>query len=166
MPDNNFTPKDALPSVIAGLLFIIMMIYGGFFIDNPRIDIIKYLGVFVFILSGVFGMAPVIIFRKKGGVKKGNSYMLTTKIVDTGLYSIVRHPQYSAFILWAIGGILLFQNEIVIVLGILMIILTYYDMTKEDKRNILKFGEPYKDYMKKVPRANFLWGLILKAFRK
>jgi len=72
-----------------------------------------------FVFSGlVFGWLPIIEFRKKGGVKKGKSYIHTTQIVDTGIYSIVRHPQYVTFILWAIAGMLLFQHWIVVLLGI------------------------------------------------
>jgi len=165
MPNEDFTWKDTVPSVLAGGFFIAQMIYGGFFLDHPRIDIIKYLGIFVFILSGIFGMAPVFIFKKKGGVEKGKSYVYTTKIVDTGLYSIVRHPQYSAFYLWAIGAILLFQDLIVTIFGIPVILLTYYDMMRADKVNIKKFGKTYEEYMKKVPRANFIYGMIKKIIR-
>ena len=160
MPDLNFTWKDAAPSIIAGFFFLFQMIYGFFYATNTTIIWIEYFGVGVFILSGFFGMLPVIVFTRKGGVEKGKSYMYTTKIVDTGIYSVVRHPQYSAFILWAIGAMLLFQNWIVIILGLPVILLTYFDMMREDKRLIQKFGKPYQEYMKKVPRANFLLGIF------
>jgi len=105
-------------------------------------------------------MLPVFQFRKKGEVKKGKSYIHTTKLVDTGIYSIVRHPQYVTFILWAIAGMLLFQHWIVICLGIPIIPLTYIDLINADKDAIRKFGEVYKIYMQKVPRANFLIGIL------
>ncbi len=160
MPDLNFTRKDAAPSILAGFFFLLQMIYGFFYADNTTIILIEYFGVGVFILSGIFGMLPVIVFQRKGGVEKGKSYIHTTTIVDTGIYSVIRHPQYSAFILWAIGAMLLFQNWIVIILGFPVILLTYFDMTREDKRLIQKFGKSYEDYMKKVPRANFLLGIF------
>ena len=159
MPDKNFSSKDVIPSVIAGIFFISQMIYGFFYANNSQNDILAYLGVLLFILSGVFGMAPVFTFNKKGGVEKGKSYIHTTKIVDSGIYSILRHPQYSAFFLWAFAAMLLFQNTIVVLLGIPVIILTYYDMMRADKVNIKKFGNPYKKYMKRVPRANFFLGI-------
>lgn len=105
-------------------------------------------------------MLPIIEFRKKGIVKKGKSYIHTTKLVDTGIYSIVRHPQFITWILWAIAGMLLFQHWIVILLVIPIIPLTYIDLIRADKRLIEKFGNEYKQYMKKVPRSNFLLGLI------
>jgi protein-S-isoprenylcysteine O-methyltransferase Ste14 len=93
-------------------------------------------------------------------VKKGKSYIHTTKLVDTGIYSIVRHPQYVTFILWAIAGMLLFQHWIVILLGIPIIPLTYVDVVQADKRLVTKFGKDYKQYMHKVPRVNFLLGIF------
>jgi protein-S-isoprenylcysteine O-methyltransferase Ste14 len=107
----------------------------------------------------------VIEFHRKGGVEKGKSYIHTTKLVATGIYSVVRHPQYVTFMLWAIAGMLLFQHWIIILLGIPIIPLTYIDLIKADKDAIEKFGDDYKAYMKKVPRTNFLLGII-RRFKK
>ncbi len=126
-----------------------------------QIQILAYIGVGLYFVSGlVFGWLPVIEFRNKGGVRKGKSYIHTTQLVDTGIYSIVRHPQYVTFILWAIAGMLLFQHWIIILLGIPIIPLTYIDLIKADHNAIEKLGDDYKAYMKKVPRANFLLGII------
>jgi protein-S-isoprenylcysteine O-methyltransferase Ste14 len=115
----------------------------------------------LYVSSGmILGVLPVFEFRKKGGVRKGQSYIHTTKLVDTGIYSVVRHPQYVTFIMWAISGMLLFQHWIIILLGIPIIPLTYIDLINEDKACIEKFGGDYKAYMKKVPRANFLLGIL------
>ena len=93
-------------------------------------------------------------------MESGKSYIHTTQLVDTGIFSIVRHPQYVTFILWAIAGMLLFQHWIVILLGIPILPFTYIDLIKADKDAIEKFGDEYKAYMKRVPRANFLLGII------
>jgi protein-S-isoprenylcysteine O-methyltransferase Ste14 len=162
MIKKNYSFIEVIPSTIASLLFISQIIVGIFLLsDVTQIQIIAYIGVGLYILSGViFGMLPVFEFRKKGGVKKGKSYIHTTKLVDTGIYSIVRHPQYLTFMLWVIAGMLLFQHWIVICLGIPVIPLMYFDLIHADKDGIKKFGDEYKRYMKKVPRANFLLGFI------
>jgi protein-S-isoprenylcysteine O-methyltransferase Ste14 len=67
--------------------------------------------------------------------------------------------------MWAIAGMLLFQHWIIILLGAPIFPLTYIDLIKADKNAIEKFGEDYKAYMKKVPRANFLLGII-RRFKK
>jgi len=151
-----------IPSTLASLLFIMQIIIGLYLLSEvSQIKILAYTGVGLYVFSGiVFGMLPTFEFRKKGGVKKGKSYIHTTKLVDTGIYSIVRHPQYITFILWAIAGMLLFQHWIVICLGIPVIPFTYIDLINADKDGIKKFGDEYKKYMQKVPRANFLIGVI------
>lgn len=93
-------------------------------------------------------------------MRKGKSYIHTTKLVDTGIYSIVRHPQYVTFIMWAIAGMLLFQHWIVVLLGIPIVPLTYIDLIRADKDAIEKFGDAYKQYMQRVPRMNPLLGII------
>jgi len=151
-----------VPSTIASLLFISQIIVGIYLLSEvSQIELLAYLGVGVYVFSGViFGMLPVFEFRKKGGVKKDKSYIYTTKLVDTGIYSIVRHPQYITFILWGIAGMLLFQHWIVVCLGIPIIPLIYIDLINADRNGMKKFGDGYKQYMKKVPRANFFLGIL------
>ena len=153
---------EFLPSTLAILLFLSQIIVGIYLLSEvSQIDLLAYLGVGLYVFSGlIFGMLPVFEFRKKGGVKEGKSYIYTTKLVDTGIYSIVRHPQYITFMLWGFAGMLLFQHWIVVCLGIPIIPLIYLDLLDADKDGINKFGEEYQEYMKKVPRANFLVGIF------
>jgi len=162
MAKKDFSWIDIIPSTIVTLLFIMQIIVGLYLLSEvSQNEILAYIGVGLYIFSGcVFGMLPTFEFRKKGGVQKGKSYVHTTKLVDTGIYSIVRHPQYVTFIMFAIAGMFLFQHWIVICLGIPVIPLMYIDLIKADEDGIKKFGAEYKKYMKKVPRANFLIGII------
>jgi len=153
---------DILPVTFTTLLFILQIVVGIYLLSSvSQIKILAYIGIGLYVFSGiVFGMLPVREFRKKGQVKKGKSYIQTTKLVDTGIYSIVRHPQFITWMVWAIAGMLLFQHWIVILLGIPIIPLTYIDLVRADKRLIVKFGDDYKQYMQRVPRANFFIGII------
>lgn len=153
---------DIVPSIFASILFILQIIIGIYLLSNiTQIKILAYIGVGLYIFSGlIFGMLPTFEFRKKGGVKKGKSYIHTTKLVDTGIYSVVRHPQYITFMMFAIAGMFLFQHWIVILLGAPVIPLVYIDLIKADKDAIEKFGDDYKRYMQNVPRANFMLGFI------
>jgi len=45
-------------------------------------------------------------------------------------------------------------------------VLNYFIALKADQELIEKFGDEYKRYMQKVPRTNFLLGLIRLASRK
>ena len=158
---------DFVPVTIVSILFISQIIVGIYLLsDVSQIEILAYVGAGLYVFSGlVFGWLPVFEFRRKGGVRRGKSYISTTQLVDTGIYSIVRHPQYVTFTLWAIAGMLLFQHWIVVLLGVPIVPLTYIDLIRADKDAVEKFGDEYKAYMKKVPRANFLLGVI-RRFRK
>ena len=152
---------------LESILFISQIIVGIYLLyEVSQIEILAYIGVGLYVFSGLFfGWFPVIEFRRKGGVRKGKSYIHTTKLVDTGIYSVVRHPQYVTFTLWAIAGMLLFQHWVIVLLGIPIFPLTYIDLIRADRDAIEKFGDDYKAYMKKVPRMNFLIG-ILRLLRR
>jgi len=162
MKKKNYSWISVIPSIFTSLLFILQIIVGFYLIPYiSQIQILAYFGVVLYIFAGlIFGMLPVFVFRNKGRVVKGKSYIHTTKLVDTGIYSIVRHPQYITFILFAIAGMFLFQHWIVIILGIPIIPLTYIDLINADKNGIKKFGDDYRQYMQRVPRVNFLLGII------
>jgi protein-S-isoprenylcysteine O-methyltransferase Ste14 len=153
---------DVIPVTLSSVLFMSQIIVGILLLsDVSQIAILAYVGAGLYVFSGlIFGVLPVIEFRRRGRVRKGKSYIHTTRLVDTGIYSIVRHPQYVTFILWAIAGMLLFQHWIVVLLGIPIVLLTYIDLFRADKDAIAKFGDVYVAYMKRVPRANFLLGII------
>jgi protein-S-isoprenylcysteine O-methyltransferase Ste14 len=157
---------ESVPVTLVTILFVSQIVVGICLLPEvSQIQVFAYVGAGLYVFSGlVFGWLPIIEFRRKGGVVKGRSYIRTTKLVDTGAYSIVRHPQYVTFILWAIAGMLLFQHWIVVLLGIPIVPLTYIDLIKADTDAIEKFGDEYKAYMRKVPRANFLLGII-RRFR-
>ena len=161
MSQKGFSSIDLVPVTLSSVLFVSQIIVGIYLLsDVSQIQILAYVGAGLYVLTGiVFGGLPVIEFRRKGRVRKGKSYIHTTKLVDTGIYSIVRHPQYVTFILWAIAGMLLFQHWIIILLGLPIIPLTYIDLIRADKDAIEKFGDEYKAYMKRVPRSNFLLGI-------
>ena len=75
----------------------------------------------------------------------------TEKIVTTGVYSLVRHPQYFGG-LWAhVGVSFLLSACYSLLVTPLVVILVYLVSKKEEDELIREFGNEYKDYMKKVP---------------
>jgi protein-S-isoprenylcysteine O-methyltransferase Ste14 len=118
----------------------------------------------VMMLSAIFGWLPIFTFRRKGNVE-GRGYINTTVLVDSGVYSIVRHPQYLAGILLNIALVLITQHWLVAVLGFIAIIVNYVNTYTEEEGCIEKFGDTYRQYMEKVPRLNFILGIIRKISR-
>jgi protein-S-isoprenylcysteine O-methyltransferase Ste14 len=159
---------DFAPVTLVSLLFLAQILVGISLLPRvSQVEILAYVGVGLYVCSGlIFGGLPVIEFRRRGGVRKGSSYVHTTRLVDTGIYSIVRHPQYVTFMLWAAAGMLLFQHWMVVLLGIPVFPLTYVDLIRADRDAVAKFGDDYKRYMERVPRMNFFAGLFRLLHQK
>jgi protein-S-isoprenylcysteine O-methyltransferase Ste14 len=122
---------------------------------------LEIIGWVVLALSLVLVFAPMVMFPRRGGIPKGKSWVDTTKLVDTGIYAIVRHPQYAGGI-YAIflTNFLLYPHWLFAVLGIVGTVVVYLGCVEEDKFLINKFGENYKAYMQRAPRTNFWLGII------
>jgi protein-S-isoprenylcysteine O-methyltransferase Ste14 len=111
-------------------------------------------------------MAPILMFPRRGGVAKGKSFVHTTRLVDTGIYGVVRHPQYLGGILALfLTTFLLFPHWLFVALGIPGIAVLYFSTIMEEKRLVKQFGDDYLVYMKKVPRINIIQG-IYRQFRQ
>jgi protein-S-isoprenylcysteine O-methyltransferase Ste14 len=129
-------------------------------------EVIRWVGWALLWLSAVFGWLPILTFKRLGGVSKGRSYMETTVLVDRGVYGIVRHPQYLAGVLLGIGLSLIAQHWLVGVLGAVVLAVSYAGTYPEESRLLEKFGDEYRKYIERVPRMNFVWGLVQAARRK
>jgi protein-S-isoprenylcysteine O-methyltransferase Ste14 len=126
-------------------------------------NILSILGIIFWTIGMIFVIYPFVYFKLKGNVSKGKAYVHTNTIVTTGLYSIVRHVQYTGGILSIfIATPLLYPHWIFLVLGIPGIWLIYLGTKREDKLMIEKFGDDYKRYIDKVPAINILAGIIRK----
>ena len=129
--------------------------------NNMNLDTLANVGWAVLFLSGVFGWLPMYAFKKAGGVPEGKSYIETTKLVDTGIYAVLRHPQYCAGILIAVSMMLLTQHWASVAAGAVVVVTWYIECIFADRRLVEKFGDVYVDYMRRVPRVNFILGAIL-----
>jgi len=107
-----------------------------------------------------------IYFRKAGKPEEGRSLMDTTVLVESGTYAIVRHPQLLGGILSMSASILISQHWLAAIVGVPISVWGYNEAIKEEKRPMVKFGDEYKRYMQKVPRMNFLLGIIRLLRRK
>jgi len=146
--------------IIISVLVVAQYVLGFFIFKLPGIKVIQWLGWVVWVLSLFFAFAPMVILRKAGGVPKGKSYIHTTEFVDTGLYAVCRHPQYVAGMLFNLALILLAQHWLIITIGSISAALIYLVIRGADYCGLEKFGDEYRLYMQRVPRANFLMGLI------
>ena len=122
---------------------------------------LSVLGWVVWAVGMVLVMAPIIMFPRRGGVARGKSFVHTTRLVDTGIYAVVRHPQYLGGILALfVATLLLYPHWLFAVLGIPGTVMLYWSTGEEEKRLVEQFGSDYQAYMRRVPRINLILGLF------
>ena len=149
-----------LLSSIAGTLTVAQIVL-AFLLQGPRSEVLEWGGWICLWTSSIFGVLPIITLRRKGGVAEGQSYIRTTVLVDSGIYAIARHPQGgTAWLLINLGVMLIAQHWSSVVLGLASMVLVYVDTLKADRYCIEKFGDEYKRYMERVPRVNFVVGIM------
>jgi protein-S-isoprenylcysteine O-methyltransferase Ste14 len=132
-------------------------------IEPQANNILTCAGIIFWSAGMIFVIYPFVYFKLKGNVSQGKSFVHTNKLVKTGLYSIIRHVQYTGGVLSIfIATPLLYPHWIFVLLGIPGIWLTYLGTKREDRLLIEKFGDEYKQYMDKVPAMNIITGIIRK----
>jgi protein-S-isoprenylcysteine O-methyltransferase Ste14 len=141
-------------------LIVVQYILAFFVYKLPGVKTLQWIGWVIWVISAIFGFAPIFILGRKGGGAKGKSYVETTRLVDTSLYAIVRHPQYLSGMLFNLALMLLAQQWLVILLGVISAVLIWLDIQKADQEGIEKFGEEYRQYMRRVPQINLLLGIL------
>jgi len=152
--------------IIVSILLVAQYILTFFVFKLPGWPLLQWAGWGIWVLALAFGFGPIFILRQKGGVAKGKSYVETTRLVDTSLYAIVRHPQYLSGILFNLVLMLLAQHWLVALLGVISAVLIWLDIQTADQDGIEKFGDEYRQYIQRVPQINFLLGIFRLAKRK
>ena len=109
---------------------------------------IVHLAVFVFFF-------PISVWLGIAGVKETTLKVAEThraeKIITSGVYSTVRHPQYLAGMLAHIGISFLCSAWLSLFSTPLMILLVFLISKKEETELTMEFGNEYSSYKKRVP---------------
>ena len=80
--------------------------------------------------------------------------------IQSGLYAYVRHPEFLGHMLIIVSLIFMAQHPISVAAGSALLSLLCIEIVGEEKRNVEKFGEAYRDYIRRTPRINLLAGII------
>ena len=112
-----------------------------------------------FNMLSAFGLALFSIgvsIRRIGKKTLGEhySYGLITpvKLITHGIYKHIRHPMYLAMLLYTMGMPLIFSSVYGFLVTLWFIPLILYRIRIEEKMLIEKFGEAYREYMKKTKK--------------
>jgi len=129
-------------SLLTFLNFTTLITFFGLSISLPHLIIS-----IPFIAMGAwFGIKGV----KQTSLKVAETHRTET-IITSGVYSIVRHPQYLGGLLAHVGVSFLLSAVYSLLVTPLMVFLVYLLSKKEEEELIREFGKEYQSYKKKVP---------------
>ena len=150
--------EQKLVVALSGLIFIAVFLIAGF---NWRYRWLLLPDWAVWVSAGVF-LACYLLYAE---VLRENTYLSRTievqenqKVIDTGLYGIVRHPMYSATTLLFLSMPLVLASPISFAIMLLYIPLIAKRIRNEEK--VLEEGlEGYKEYKTRVKYKviPFIW---------
>ena len=136
--------NKAVYGAILLIMFVLWFSWGWMvFTDPVKIDIpewLRYLGLALFVI----GVSLFILSHIKLKGFEGNK-----SLVRDGIYSRVRNPMYSGFILWVFGFPLFMQAFASLASGVIWSAFFIYWKALEEKELEEKYAE-YRDYKKRT----------------
>ena len=84
------------------------------------------------------------------GLKAAETHRVD-RVISSGVYSRVRHPQYLGAILSHIGASFLFSGYYSLFVSPVVIVINYILCWKEERELVKEFGEEYLKYQETVP---------------
>lgn len=75
---------------------------------------------------------------------------------------MIRHPEFLGHIIFIWGLLVLGYSFIALFLAIILTVFMIVAIFEEDRKNIKKFGESYKEYVEQIPRVN----IIISVFKR
>jgi protein-S-isoprenylcysteine O-methyltransferase Ste14 len=152
--------KRTLPSaIVLGVAAVGQIVLAFVLYREDGDTLLRNLSWVVLWISAILGWWPILWFRLRGGVAKGASYTRTTRLVTSGPYALVRHPQYLAGILLGLGIAGIVQHWIVTALGIIVAAISYLGTWEDERACMVQFGAAYEAYRQRVPRVNLPLGI-------
>ena len=110
-------------------------------------------------IIGAIGFAFAVFMHNWSHIALGINWSPTLelkkeqRLITNGPYKYIRHPMYTAFLLWVAFQPLLLPNWLVLLAGLFGIAMMYFGrVEKEEKMMLERFGKEYEDYMKKTGR--------------
>jgi protein-S-isoprenylcysteine O-methyltransferase Ste14 len=146
----------------AGILLLfanfIMILFTN---PEPELTWAEDVGVILWMIGFTLWLVTAITMRKSiKRKKKAGEYMEVDILIKTGIFSVVRHPQYLGFIFFNIGFIGITQEIIPSALALASIILIVLGVRREEKELEEKFGNKYHKYKQSTPAFNIFLGFI------
>ena len=147
LPVYGVGPFLIAPLIIISLLGLIFSVYDVipvYRIDNP---LIFMLSIILIVIGAIFWLSAVSKSKIEENVNQN-------QLVTTGIYAIVRHPIYAAFLYISTALVLLSSNLYLFILPVFFwLFLTVAMKSTEEKLVKEKFGSYYSCLGKKIKRV-------------
>jgi protein-S-isoprenylcysteine O-methyltransferase Ste14 len=148
----NFIIRRFILGPVLGIFILIYFINPSWiiFISIPFPQFVNWMGA----IFGLLGIALLIWVHLILGKEWSADLQLNTdhQLIESGPYSRIRHPMYTALITIYLALGIISSNYIVLTVFILIIISVIIRIPEEEKMMIEKFGERYRIYMQKTGR--------------
>lgn len=149
LPIYGVGPVIVVPQLVLTAVGIIMSVLG--FFGHGRINILKIPFMIIGIIIIVFGVYMWYSANYKAKISDG---ITENRLVTTGIYSVVRNPLYSAFLMICTGAVLIAGNVFLFVIPVVCwIYMTVFLKCTEEKWLADLYGQEYSDYCKNVNRC-------------
>ena len=133
------------PPILVGVNFATLLPLGIIFI-KAELNLWDYISIAVgCILTIIFVVSLVSTHKIEQSHMKPND---VDKLITDGLYSIVRHPNFTGIICMNIAYLFFFRTLWLIPPICVFSVLWYFEARSEESVLITKFGKVYKNYMK------------------
>jgi len=105
----------------------------------------------------LFALAICLLWRSHHDLGRNWTVIVALRyeheLITNGVYKYIRHPMYSAHLLWAIAQIMILHNWIAGFSFLIVQIPFYFIRIKrEEEMMIVQFGTAYESYMKRTDR--------------
>lgn len=165
-PKTERQPHGSFALDWVGTIAVAILLVAQVLLPRGAVGWISACGTGALLLAPFFIVPPFVTLSRHGGVPSGRPYYDTTRIVDRGVFAIVRHPQYLGYILLAVGFALLSRHPLTLALAAVAVISFVLYTVREDRDCLRRFGQDYADYRRRVPRFNFVVGIIRLLARR
>ena len=134
---------------------------------SAQLSVIHFPAIVIYISAALVAIGTFFLawagcsHRKRGGLKKADETIIFYR---EGPYRIMRHPEVFGVMMWMYLLPIILSSKVPftplsVAAIIVMIVYFYYGTRAEEKLDIEKWGDEYRQYMKEVPRFNFVKGL-------
>lgn len=109
------------------------------------------IGVLLFAASAALGIPALFGFRAAG--TNVEPWKPATALVTAGIYRRLRNPMYVGIVLFLVGLAILLASDGVLAMALVLVPVLHFGVVRREERYLeAKFGDAYRRYKETVPR--------------